>query len=181
MKKQTQVFGLKPDQVALLFNIGSGEGFADAKKKSSNQRKADLLKFRLSKVFLPERSETFEISPVTAHLFDVLGSLVGEQAGDIILNEYADRQLLYTVKRYGKALIRKAKTQPDRHVGWVIYYAAIASAYVFQDDQISRISEEKFYHAAKSLKNKSWIPKDIRYLFSQGYLRIKEQRKQEGS
>ena len=67
MEIQTKIFGLQPKQVALLFTIGSNNTFADAKNRT-DQFKADVLKFRLSKVFLPERTESFEMSPVTAQL-----------------------------------------------------------------------------------------------------------------
>lgn len=147
----------------MLFTIGSSTTFADAKNRTGT-KKSECLKYRLSKVILPSRDKASEVSEVTAEIFDVLGSLVGDEAGVLLLDKNVDLSMLNRIKKYGKSLVRMAKTETDRQVGWVIYYAAISNALVFRHSKITKIAYKPILHVCNELRKKKWVTPEIQRL-----------------
>jgi hypothetical protein len=171
MSKETKIFGLQPQKIALFLTIGA--------ESPSESQKAELLKYRLSKVILQDSTMVENMTEVTAQLFDIMGSVVGDSVQEILLDKHADLELLKKIKKDGKKLIRSAKTPNQREVGWVIYYAAISNPAAFGRPGISKMPAEELMKATYSLRKKTWIPAEIRKLFKLACLRCAQKRKQD--
>jgi hypothetical protein len=176
MKNETKIFGLKPKKVALLLTLGSSTTNADDIKRSENQ-KAELLKYRLSKVILPGHEKIEEVSEVTEEIFDILGSLVGDQVGELLFIRSVSVEMLRKIQKYGKHLVRMAKSDMDREVGYAIYYAAISNALVYRHKKITKLTYEELYDAYNSLRKKTWIGEEMQDIFKTACSYCRQHRK----
>ena len=170
MSKETKIFGLQPQKIALFLTIG-------AQNPSENQ-KAELLKCRLSKVILQDSTLVNNMTEITAQLFDIMGSVMGDSVQEVLLDKHADLELLRKIKKEGKQMIRSAKTPNQRDVGWVIYYGAISNPVAFDRPGISKMPEDELMKATYSLGKKTWIPAEMRELFQLACSRCLQKQKQ---
>jgi hypothetical protein len=164
MKNESTTFGLEPEQLARLLNIGSTSPWW-RQNTGANQKKSEQLYFQLSKVLLPERCQKEMLPKVLKHFHMVTGLLGCETIGNLLLNPMTEMYLVRNIKKYGKKLSLKAKTEVDHDVGATIYYAAIANALVFHHQRITRFSYQRLCHSYLMMSKKIWICGELLRLF----------------
>jgi hypothetical protein len=164
MEKETTSFGLEPEQVQRLFNIGRDTKKHD-KEKSSNQGKADILHLRLSQSLPLDKSQIDVLPAILGNLCHTIGLLAGETILSLLQNPSTDISLIERIKQYGKDLSNRAESKAENEVATAIYYAAIAHALAFHDLRITRFSYKRLETSFSRLVKEKWISKDLSVLF----------------
>jgi len=164
MKKDSTTFGLEPEQVQRLFNIGRDTKKAD-KRVGGAERKAEILHRRLSETLPLDKSQVEMLPAVLGNLCHTIGLLAGETILSLVKNPSTDMSLIERIKRYGKELSTRAKSEAEHEVATAIYYAAIANALAFHDLRITKFSYKKLEMAFSRLVKEEWISKDLSVLF----------------
>ena len=76
-----------------------------------------------------------------------------------------DISILQKIRKQGKTLLHQAKTPEMQDVATTLYYAAIASALVFHNEKISKLSKDKIWQTLSILSEATWQPSDLVKLF----------------
>lgn len=164
MKKESTTFGLEPEQVQRLFNIGR-DAKSPGRRMSRNERKAEMLRSRLSQTLPLDKPQIDLLPEALGHLCQTIGFLAGETIISLLKNPSAGMSLIERIKRYGRELSARAESEVEHEVATTIYYAAIASALVFHDMRITRFSYEKLEASFSRLAEEKWISQDLSVLF----------------
>ena len=164
MKKDTTSFGLEPEQVQRLFNIGGDVKDPD-KKMDRHQGKDEMLHRRLAETLPLDKFQIDMLPAVLGKLCHTMGLLAGETLLSLALNPVTDMTLIERIKRYGKELSARAKSKDEHEVATAIYYAAIASALAFHDTRMSRFSYQKLATAFSRLIREEWISSELCVLY----------------
>lgn len=165
MDEQPTTFGLSPDKLAGLWNIGSDTNQAEEAVDQDN-RKTELLRDRLAET-LPVVSSKAKSRPrERTNLRSVINSLVDEPIEKLLQDPKTDLALIRKVKDRGKKLSESAKSKTEYHVANTIYYAAIATALVFHDRRITKFSYKDLEKYFRQLSKENWIPEALRGLFT---------------
>ncbi len=165
MDKKSTTFGLGPEKLARLLNIGSDisetENDVDQKEK-----KAELLHDWLAAT-LPLDAVLLETLPtILQRLCRQLQPHVGEPFGNLLKEPKTDILVIRKIKDYSKKLVTSAKSEAEHDAATAIYFAAIASALLFHDRKITTFSYKSLDESFSKLINEKWIAKDIAELFS---------------
>ena len=163
MSKETTTFGLSSGKLAQLLSIGSDTD-QDKNEMNQEQIKADLLHDRLA-VSLPLGPSTVEMLP-DIPLGKTIGVLAGDPIGKLLQNPQTDIVVFRKIKDYSKKLSKNAKSETEHVIANTMYYAAIASALVFHKKRITKFSYKDLSHSFNMLSKETWIPSDIRSLFT---------------
>ncbi len=142
MKKETTTFGLDPERVQRLFDIGRDVENVGG-KLSRNQRKAEILRRRLSEALPLDESQIDMLPAILGQLCHTIGLLAGETILALLQNPSTDISIIERTKRYGKDLSARAESSAEHEVATTIYYAAIASALAYHDLKITKFSYKK--------------------------------------
>jgi hypothetical protein len=116
----------------------------------------------------PLPQATADKTAASAHLdsiCDLSGMSVSICLRELLLNPETNIQILQRIRKHGKSFIRQGKTPLEQETGGIIYHAAIASALVFHDQGISKLSQQDMHKTFVALSKESWLPADIRKLF----------------
>ena len=164
MDKDTTTFGLGQQQLQRLFAIGSDADLTGA-GQSSVEAASDLLARRLSEA-LPLGADQMKALPeVLSRLCHTMGSLAGETIISLLKNSSTDISILRRIKRHGKRLSTHALTEIEKQVAVAVYYGAIASALVFHNQRISRLSYVKLEESFERLSKEAWMSRDLSTLY----------------
>ncbi len=164
MEKEETTYGLSPKHLARLLAIGlekdDGENnLGDVRTPAEELRHILGAKLPLD----PAKSDS-----IPAILNRPCGEFLpaaGRSIGDVLLDPTTDLAIIRTLKDYGKQLVRRSDTKSRQAAATVIYYAAIAGALVFHRQKISRHSYEKLNEAYAQLREKPWVPSELKDLF----------------
>ena len=174
MDKRPTTFGLSPNRLAGLWNIGSdteeAEKFADPESK-----KTELLRDLLAGI-LQTHSPKAQSRPKEQKLRkSVIHSVTDLPIEKLLHNPETGIILLRGIKDYGKKLSGKAKSKVEYQAANTLYYAAIASALVFHDRRITKFSYKDLEVYFRRLDQENWIPEALRKLFARAceYCRMK--------
>ncbi len=164
MDKDTTTFGLGHKQLRRLFAIGS-EGDLPEAGQDSTEAASDLLARRLSET-LPLGADQMKMLPeVLSRLCYTMGSLAGETILSLLKNSSTNISVLRRIKRHGKRLSTHALSEAEKQVAVAIYYGAIASALVFHNQRISRLSYTTLEESFERLSGEAWMSKDLSTLY----------------
>ena len=141
MEKESTTFGLSPEKLARLLNIGS-EIRQSENETDQVEKKTDLLQDRLAETLPLDRSMVKLLPAFLVRLCNDLGVLAGEPIGTLLQNTNSDISLIKKIKDYSRNLSECAKSEAENDTAIAIYYAAIAYALFFHDEKISRFSFE---------------------------------------
>jgi hypothetical protein len=169
MDKESTTFGLRPEKLARLLNIGSD---TDGTNNAVNpeERKAELLQDWLAAT-LPLDAVLLESLPVILQrLCRQLQPNVGKQFRKVLKDPQTDILVIKKIKDYSKKLVVSAKSEAEHDAATVIYFAAIASALLFHNTKITKFSHKTLDESFSKLINEKWINADIAELFSQAQL-----------
>lgn len=164
MEKGTTTFGLDPGRVQSLFDIGRDVQKPDG-KPGPKQRKAEMLRSRLSEPLPLDESQLGMLPAVLGQLCHTIGLLAGETILALLQAPSTDISLIERIKRYGKELSARAESKAEHEVATTIYYAAIAGALAYHDLRITKFSYKKLETFFSRLTKEKWISKDLSALF----------------
>ena len=145
-------FGMRPQGLAALWRLGMAETPAAPSDEDIRQ----TLTARLGGSLPPDK-------PGGGAVRAILGRLAGRSAragrsiGELLLDSRADLETIRKIKDYGKGLSAARPGTAEHSAGVAIYYAAIASAILFRDAQITRKSFADLTGAMDLLLRKPWI------------------------
>ena len=164
MKKGTTTFGLAPERVQRLFDIGRDVRNVDG-RLGRNERKARMLRSRLMEPLPLDESQIGMLPAVLGQLCHTIGLLAGETVLALLQDASTDISLIERIKRYGKELSAGAESKAEDEVATTIYYAAIASALAYHDVRITKFSYKKLETFFSRLAKEKWVSKDLSGLF----------------
>jgi hypothetical protein len=158
-------YGLRPDQMAGLFSVGSDDPDPHD-REANNERMTHLLQEQLA-CTLPEGSLFCDaLLMMMERLGWDLNSLSGQSLGQLLLSAQSDIELLKTIKDSSKTLLRDLDSHTDTALATVTYYAALASVLVHHDQKISQYSFEKLSESFAQLSEKQWMTEELVALYS---------------
>lgn len=159
-------YGLRPDQMAGLFSVGSDEPNPED-QESNTVRMARRLQQHMT-CTLPQGSLVCEaLLMIMERLGGDLSSAKGQSLGQLLLAGPSDIELIKTIKESSKALLCDLDSRTDAALANVTYHAALASALVHHDEMISQYSFEKLSRSFAQLIGKRWMTKELVDLFTQ--------------
>jgi hypothetical protein len=85
--------------------------------------------------------------------------------GNVLRNRTTTVSVLERLKELGRRLFSEGRTAPQRDVGLTIYYGAIASAMVFHNVRITRLSYQELQQPFAALADKTWMPPKFQAIF----------------
>lgn len=164
MDKDSTTFGLKPDKLAQLWNMGNKID-QDKNEESQDQTKAELLRDRLARK-IPLDHVVAQILPeALAQVCKDLQPFTGNSYGILLNDPLTDVTILKKIKNDNKKLVQHISLAAEYDVITVIYYAAIASALVYHDQRITSFSYGHLNDKYNSLLENTWFTRDIQNLF----------------
>lgn len=156
-------FGLSPQRLAKLIAACAGD---PRKGRRGEKRTAgDILSEILRQEALLEADAPQSASAVLGRPCDEMLASCGHSIGELILAPKTDLATLKCLKDYGKELVRREGTGPEREALTAVYYAAIASALLSHDRRITELSYNQLDSSFCSLIAKPWIPTELKDLF----------------
>jgi len=162
--KKSTTFGLSPDKIAQLLGMGS-DATPPLGKPDADEARAELLSDRLAEALMPDASFSRFVPDIPKGLLDALPFCAGASVRDLLLNKDVSVALLRRVKDDNGQWSQRADTRVQKDVAVAIYYAAIAAALVLHCHKISGFSFAELGKAFGMLRQKSWIPRDMRDLY----------------
>ena len=163
MGKESATSGLEADKLHELLRICS-EAPSPEEQTDSDQEKAELLHDLLAETFSVE-SPQGNLSDQLTTLCQMSGISYGESVKNIISNPKTDTSLLRKIKDHFKKQSRASKSKAEHEVANTVYYAVIASAFVFHDISITSFSYKSLLKSFERLAQENWISNDIVQLF----------------
>ncbi len=159
-------YGLRPDQMAGLFSVGSDDPDPED-QGANNEKMARLLQEQLT-CSLPKGSLFRDalIMMMERRGWDTK-TLAGQSLGQLLLDSQSDIELLKTIKDCCKTLLGELDSRADAALATVTYHAALASALVRHDQKISQYSFDTLSQSFARLTEKQWMTKELVALFSQ--------------
>lgn len=178
MDKDSTTFGLKPDKLALLWNMG-GKMDQGKNEESNDKTKAEFLRDRLAQK-IPLDHVVAQILPkALAQVCKDIQPFTGNSYGILLNDPLTDVTILEKIKDNNKELAQHMISDPEYEVITVLYYAAIASALVYHDQKITSFSYGHLNDKYISLLNNKWLTTDLRNLFQKALNACSQKRKSE--
>lgn len=164
MDKDSTTFGLKPDKLAHLWNIG-GKTEQSKIEEDQEKTKVELLRDRLAQK-IPLDHVVAQILPkALAQVCKDIQPFTGNSYGTLINDPLTDVTILKKIKDDNKKLAQHISSDDEYDVVTAIYYAAIASALVYHNQRITSFSYDHLNEKYISLLGNSWLTSDLRNLF----------------
>jgi len=175
MDKRPTTFGLSPNKLAGLWNIGSDTDEAEKSYDTSN-KKTELLRDLLSGPLPTHSPKAVSRIKKQMHPKSIINFLTDVPIEKLLNNPETDIVLLRKVKDHGKKLSGDAKSQVEYQVANTVYYAAIASALIFHDRRITTFSYKNLEGYFQSLGHENWLPEALRKFFTRAceYCRVRQ-------
>jgi hypothetical protein len=164
VEKEKTTYGLSPKHLARLLAIGLEKNDGENKLGDTRTPAEELNEILSRKLSLDPATP----DSITAILNRPCGELLpaaGRTIGNVLLDPATDLAIIRTLKDYGKQLVRGSDTKCKQAAATVMYYAAIASALVFHRQKISRHSCEALGKAYAELRQKPWVPSELKDFF----------------
>jgi len=164
MDKDSTTFGLKPDKLAQLWNMGDKMDQGNS-EESDDQRKADLLFDRLAQKLPFDHVVAHLLPKALAQICKDIQPFTCNSYGILINNPLTDVTILKKIKNNNKKLSQNVNSDVEYDVITVIYYAAIASALVYHNQRITSFSYVHLNKKFISLLEHTWLTSEIKNLF----------------
>ncbi len=126
----------------------------------------DLLEQYLDTTVIPSPQITEKFPAVFMHIYREINSRKGRSVGDYLLDASTSLLVLKEIKEHHREVAHTSRSQAERQVATAIYFAAIAAALVFRHEKITSYSNNEVGKAIDRLSIESWIPLEIRDLFT---------------
>jgi hypothetical protein len=165
MDERPTTFGLSPNKLAGLWNIGSDTDEVETSYDTSN-KKTELLRDLLSGPLPTHSTKAASRIKKQMHPKSIIHYLTDIPIEKLLNNPETDIVLLRKVKEHSKKLSGNAKSQAEYHVANTVYYAAIASALIFHDRRITKFSYKDLEGYFQRLGQEQWLPEPLRKFFT---------------
>jgi hypothetical protein len=172
MCKEPENQDLTSQQRARLLKLGL---FCDAPEActDSEEEKADLLYDALVGTLPVEGTTVASLPPALRSLSGKLYSVAGEPLVELLQNPSTDIPVLEKIKKYAKDCAEPSgtsgKSKAERDVFLAIYFAAIASAFLFHNKKITQHSYKNLRRFFLSYTEKSWVLDELRSHFKKAH------------
>jgi len=133
-------------------------------------RRSELLEDLLAESLPNSSQDKPLISKHLDSICDISGLTEGVSLRALLLHPETDISILHKIRKQGKILLRRAKSPEMRDVATTLYYAAIASALVFHNEKISKLSKDKLRQTLSALSQATWQPSDLAKLLKKAEL-----------
>jgi hypothetical protein len=164
MLKNSKTFGLSPQKLAQVWNIGHDTEKTD-ETTDQEDKKAQVLHDLLNEILSISSSVMKSYPNDQANLQSIINSIAGKSINMLLMNPETNIAMIRKVKDHGKRLSGKAESKTEYHAANTIYYAAVASALVYHDRKITKFSYKDLEKYFRRLSNENWIPEYLRNLF----------------
>ena len=166
MREKLKTFGLNPEKLVALMRIVS-DNCGAYNQMSPEQKKSELLYDQLREALLTDLTVSGGVPIIPDDLSDVLRLQGSKSIREILQNQESDILIIKKIKDYYSKLSEDTDSIIERDVAIVIYYTAIASAMVFHNEKISKLSYRRLERSFSSLISKSWISTELIKLFAE--------------
>jgi hypothetical protein len=102
---------------------------------------------------------------VFRNLCQELEPLAGKTFGRLLQDPNTNIAAIRKIKNYSKKLIASAKSEAENNAATAVYYGAIASALVFHDQTITRLSYSTLTESFSGLVEHKWLTPDLAELY----------------
>lgn len=162
VKKKT-IYGLSPERLARILALAARPGDS-AKSSPSEPTPAEVLQGILSAGPPLDPSAPNSLPTILDWPCREVLTAARRKIGELLLDPETDLEILRALKEYGKTLAGRRRTESQQIAATAIYYAAIASALVFHDRRITRLSCQKLHEAFTRLEGEQWVPSELKDL-----------------
>jgi hypothetical protein len=161
--REKTTFGLSRAKIARIMQIGVEKGPLEHEPPAAEDA-AELLYDQMIQPLVSDSDSDSESGAAEPG-----GRLVTPKAplavGAALRDRHTAASTLKRLKDLGRKLFQEGKTEPQREVGLTIYYGAIASALVFHNLRITRLSYSELRQSLENLTDRPWMPADLQSLF----------------
>lgn len=169
MDEKSRGLGVSPEELARLLNLGSDTVRAE-EKVDQEQKKAKLLHDWLAATLPLEVVMVECLSNIFRRLCGDAQQFIGKPFGDLLTDPRTDILAIEKIKDYSKKLAIYAKSETGHDAAIVIYYAAIASALIFHNCRITKLSYESLRDSFSSLTESEWLTVDLIQFFKRSFV-----------
>lgn len=163
MKKES-TYGLSPERLARLLAMGMQGGGAP---HGSGHRLnlAGLLEDVLCRELPRDPTSPNSLPALLNWSRQNELSGAGPTIGELLFDSKTDLAVLRALKDCGKGLVRCDGPKGHEEIGDAVFYAAIASALIFHDHKITKLSYAKLHEAYTKLEQRPWILRELKEIF----------------
>ena len=174
---QKSTYGLRHEILGRLLSIGA-EGIQSGNAASDAKSLEVLLQDCLACALPKDCSLLDSLVGVMERLAKDIQSLASKPLGEVLTYPKTDVALLVAIKDYSKKLCSTTGSPARSPIAMTIYYAAIASSLVNQNEKISQHSYDSLRQSFEELTRMEWMAPELVELFSQAD-RICQEKKEE--
>ena len=171
MSEKPENLDLTSQQRTRLLSLGLSSEASEVNIDS--EEKADMLYDILVRTLPVDGSTVASLPPVLRSLSGKLRSVAGEPLGDLLQNPGTDISVIEKIKDYtkdyGAGLGTSSKSKAEKDIFLAIYFAAIASAFLFHNKKITQHSYEDLKRFFSYYAEKSWVLDELRIHFKKAH------------
>jgi hypothetical protein len=159
--ESTSSFG--PEKLARLLKIGIEEDRQQNQNNSevTNQDKVDLLHGILKFALVCNGVWIESLPEILQRAYLEPGSYIVGSSECVLANPAISLTMIKRIKHYTKALAKDTYSDPQCEIATVLYYSAIASALVFHNKMITKISYDMLCQSFSNLSSLTWLPPEL--------------------
>jgi hypothetical protein len=174
---QKSTYGLRHEILGRLLSIGA-EGVQYGNVTSDARILRVLLQDCLACALPKDSSLLDSLVGVMERLAKDIQSLANKPLGEVLTDPKTEVVLLTAIKEYAKKLCSTMGSPARSPIAMTIYYAAIASSLVHQNEKISQHSYDSLRQSFEELTRMKWMVPELAELFAQAD-RICQEKKDE--
>jgi len=163
MAEQSEKLNLTSKQKTQLLGLGLDDSLSE---QDPDEQRADML-YDLLKRPLPPDTSAYKSLPTPLKTVSVeMRSVAGKPLRELLLHPKTEIRTLKRIKEYAKQSGKAAKSDSEKDVFLAIYYAAIASSFVYHDTKISEHSDKHLTGAFEALIKIDWMSEQLTGVFA---------------
>ena len=159
-------YGLRHEILGRLLSIGA-EGIQSENVTSDSRTLEALLQDCLASALPKDSCLLDSLVGVMERLAKDIRALANKPLGEVLTDPKTDVALLIAIKDYAKKLCSTTDSPTRSPIAMSIYYAAIASSLVNQNEKISQHSYDSLRQSFEELSRMEWMVPELAKLFSQ--------------
>ena len=167
--KRKSFSDLEKDILDNILKVCAEESSSEPEAGSDLQR-SELLEDLLEEPLPGGRIDQSSISKHLDSVCDISGLTDSVSLRELLFHPDTAISALHRTRKHGKILLRQARSPIQQDVATTLYYAAIASALVFHNERISRLSKDKLRQTLSTLSQATWLPSDLATLLKKALM-----------
>jgi len=168
MQKDSSTFGLSREKLSKLWKLGEDKSY-NKDDLDEEQKKAELLKEQLAKSLPLDAGMQHLLPKVFTVVCEKFSPFTGCSYKDLLLDQKSEPLILETIKDFHKEQAESAPSELEQEIASIVYYTAIASALVYHDVKITKLSYKNLSQSFNELRVSNWLFSDLKNLFSRAY------------